>query len=1708
MVADVNHDGVLDVLDVEGGALLLGSYPKPGTLLEIDNLHDGRTTLTYAPSSDMAPAGDPAELQRNHLQLDLVTEVHTEDTLQGDVSRTTHVYADGEVRGGKFLGFETQETTSWEPRLVFDPATRTMPPAVDTEGDTWWYLRARTTTTHDLTRVGAQATSVAIDTDHALAVLSLSAHNGVQPDVDRRFTTTTSYEDVSGDGDGTCADQLGHLPRCLPVRREVTTHREQLQSMPGQPADATTVVELGYSPEGLIETVDEIDDSGVTPAMQTAITWTWDADHRHAVPMTKQLFGSHAMVGPQALLEEVRWSYGAPWGDYGDGLMSVQEVCSDEVGAATPCTESILWTFSRNARGVVDDVSAPDGGSQIIDDFAFGGAIPTTTRNALDHVTVHEADDLGRVTVTTDPNGVQTRTTFDPFGRPLVEAMTGVGGIERLTQQRTYFDGVPRRVTTQRFDGSDVVTSASKQSFDGFGHPFQSVDKVDVDTWISTEAFTDAFGRQRFTTEPETLALAGNLPIGGALTATEYDALGTARLHWSDLVGAPACFSATWEPGPRMTVQTDESGRNTGLRRDAFGRLVEVTEFHDGITHSVDCSESGTFRIPTRVVASYDWSGRGELQILSDPSTNGLRDRWWYDFDMAGRLQRTFRSADGDPVPNPANASIYSSYRFDEGRPDAMFWGTTTAPNSAVEWDYDPLGRVVAKRVRRDADGNDPTTWPEWQTTWDTHGGRSWLGMKLQERSYVVPGVGPSALTEWFYDGATVGDVGNLGRPSSVTRSFATDQTVATFAHEVDLYGDPVRTVFPSGAAVRTVRNDHGRVQQLEVGMPDGTSLKLDMTYDDYGIGSGFSSPGVHGQHIDRTSPTRLETVRWDAGTDAYGVRYAYGGDLRLLSRHYEHDLATLLPANALVYSYDWAGRVHTISWGGSVAESYSYDVIGNLHSVELGGEVWTYGAPGLFNAPTQRTSDAGILETATVDPATGRLLQVLRQDPGPLGGATHYSYDGTGKLHESWTAPTGGGSDGIRYVHDQDDVLIEKLHVEGNGNYTGSELYLDSWQLEYDHATGDTVAIESLTPAVRVRTVTPAGGTATSTREWLLREPDGHVLARFDDAGTLLSAEVVGLYGSPVHTVGTHPEEDGVHGMEGDHELGLVAMGVRHMAMRDGQWLQPEPLLHLGPPSDMLSNPRALFGPYAAGMGVTRHDRSGYAIETGWDAANVAMGVVSLGANVAAGNWFDAGVDAVGLVVDVAATAVPGVPGGAGTAIRAARTADKVVDAVSTSKTLARAGDKAGDVAKTGCFVAGTPVRTVDGDAAIEDIEVGDRVLAAVPDAMSQSPTDLDDTGSWLTRACDRVLRRARVAALPAFLMTACDVAEPPTAEASVEIYDARTGDWIDGEVRDGRVGTELRHDGHLFRITERGLLDLGAVDDSLDEADATYTGTEATRAPRADDWVLVLTRDDVAHDRLRRVTPGTRVAFQGRIFETLGNARVSQLLETDDVIGRVYQTHVREADGVFDLDIGYPDGSFGTVTGTHEHPFWVPSLQGWVALEDLRVGMVLQTSGGDEATVLGLSFRSGDTDVFNFEVEGAHDYFVFDRSGNHCVLVHNGCGPELPDDALVCRGGTCTADRFTGGSGVSTGPDGALDGVSTQSAPGASVEELAGAFQNNQVGVTTAGKIREAGGKVVADGTPRNPNHATVSGITAEQAEELFEVMPNPVPKGERGK
>jgi len=101
------------------------------------------------------------------------------------------------------------------------------------------------------------------------------------------------------------------------------------------------------------------------------------------------------------------------------------------------------------------------------------------------------------------------------------------------------------------------------------------------------------------------------------------------------------------------------------------------------------------------------------------------------------------------------------------------------------------------------------------------------------------------------------------------------------------------------------------------------------------------------------------------------------------------------------------------------------------------------------------------------------------------------------------------------------------------------------------------------------------------------------------------------------------------------------------------------------------------------------------------------------------------------------------------------------------------------------------------------------------------------------------------------------------------------------------------------------------------------------------------------------------------------------------------------------------------------------------------------------------------------------------------------------IPDEAVVVREGRNRPVDIARGTGIH--PSG-VTGVSVECAVGLSVAELAIMIPHSQLGVTTVGAVRREGGDVVRT-SGRSPYHATLTGLTPEQASRLFTpTIPNP--------
>jgi len=143
--------------------------------------------------------------------------------------------------------------------------------------------------------------------------------------------------------------------------------------------------------------------------------------------------------------------------------------------------------------------------------------------------------------------------------------------------------------------------------------------------------------------------------------------------------------------------------------------------------------------------------------------------------------------------------------------------------------------------------------------------------------------------------------------------------------------------------------------------------------------------------------------------------------------------------------------------------------------------------------------------------------------------------------------------------------------------------------------------------------------------------------------------------------------------------------------------------------------------------------------------------------------------------------------------------------------------------------------------------------------------------------------------------------------------------------------------------------------------------------------------------------VAVGEQFAFQGRVFDTSDADGKLAVRGSGDVLARVVDTFVRMAPAVIDAEVSYADGTTDTLTGTPNHPFWVPAVRDYVPLGKLEVGTVLHVQGGGEAILVSKTWRQGDFEVFDFEVEGLHNFYVRGEGSDAAgVLVHNSTAPK----------------------------------------------------------------------------------------------------------------
>lgn len=436
-------------------------------------------------------------------------------------------------------------------------------------------------------------------------------------------------------------------------------------------------------------------------------------------------------------------------------------------------------------------------------------------------------------------------------------------------------------------------------------------------------------------------------------------------------------------------------------------------------------------------------------------------------------------------------------------------------------WEYDEIGRPIHIEMTDPLDTTDGIA--EYELTYDT----VLTGALSQAEDQ-------AGTTDYTYD--------RYGRVKTTTRSF-TDYPSITFSYEYDLQGKQTNKTFPSGYQIASTYS-YGWLQS-HTGMNGSTpDFSITYNYNDWGLMSSATSSMGHRFSQAYTTPLWPDQLKMRYGLQEYTQDYRWYGN-GLMQQKEDG-------TNSIDYSYDQFKELTEVTQNGTQAEHYAYDAAGNLTQMFADSVMWNYATVGNFNQIPNRTSGAST-DNYFYD-TTGRVT-TWETD----GLSREYQYDGMGRLR----AISNNGTLVEEIYYDSDGQIV-KRSIDNSGTMLSHYSFLD-WR--YNSDTGTQTEVYTNMVAAE-----------NGTKRWLFKEADGHAAITLSDAGVLVGSRQEGAFGLEQAITGTPFALNTFHGTEKESSNELYAMGQRHLMQKDGQWLQPEPLLYLGNiPQKNLASPLSL---------------------------------------------------------------------------------------------------------------------------------------------------------------------------------------------------------------------------------------------------------------------------------------------------------------------------------------------------------------------------------------------------------------------------------------------------------------------------------------------------------------------------------------------------
>lgn len=1249
-----------------------------------------------------------------------------------------------------------------------------------------------------------------------------------------------------------------------------------------------------------------------------------------------------------------------------------EEVGYDTFGAPVASRDALgrTTTVEYDKRGLPVKQNAPS----YVAPGTSTPIVPTTTI---------EYDANGNQTKVTDPRGFETRFDYDRLGRVVEVDAPSHDNDDRAVTDYTY----TRTGQVRRVEGP--LGTKVESTYDDLDRPITSTvfDSVPVaDTFTTSYTYDDASNVTEITS-PQLNK-----------TTTTYDALGQ-LLTVKDPAGVQSSFG--YDGAGRQVSVKDALSRTSRTDYDVAGRMTASTQLTAaGVegpkqSYGYDVEGNLTVSTPTGSPAStYEWDAAGRLKKQIEPAAAGSTITTSFGYDAAG-----------------------NKTRFTDGRGnDTWYQYSTFGLESVIE------PSTLAHPALTDR---------RWQTKYDAAG----LPVTLTS---------PGGVTrQRAYDaaGRLISETGSGAEATTASRTLTYDLAgrltsaatpIGVDAYSYDQRGQLLEATGPSGAATLAYDRD-GQLQKRTdssgtsifaytkgqlTGVTDGaTGAQVSLGYDptgapatiDYGAGRvrtlGYDAHGRQASDVFKNS----------AGTTVASTSYEYNAKGSVSRK----TTAGVSGAADNTYTYDDAARLTSWSVAGGATTTYGWDASGNRTKVN--GATATYDQRNRLisdNGTDYSYSPRGALRSRT-NGSTTEAFTFDAFDRMISQGSKTYSYDALDRIAR---ASTTAGTNTFSYAGLDNDVV-------GDGNSS------------FGRGPGGGVLSEK---------------SGTRSR-MLLSDQHGDVIGGFDPADTALTtlpdSRTFDPWGKKTATQGT----DSAAGFQGswtDPTTGEVNMKARWYSPTSGSFDSRDSASYSSGPS-ILANKYT----YGAGDPVTLNDPDGNWPSCGIcnKVKDKVSGTVSSAASSvkhyassaykyassAASKVYDYGkaaVNAIGAagrwVYDKAQQGLNAVKNAFNATVNWAK--DKIADGIEWAKK--KAAEAAAAAHRAAVALTEKTKAVIEHAAKYNPIPA---IKAAVAPVYAGLKTVVSAVANAPARIVQATIDVVKTTAKQVQAIYETTVKAVGNVIESVSTAVSAAGDWVKDNwktiasvaagIAVGAACTALTAGAGSVACAMLGTAVTGAVGGALDCPEGKSMA--ACMARGAVDAVVAPVKDAVgcvtdptisgcvsaamsvlpaagskiggkfADKYLDKVRSSCNCFAAGTKVHTAKGDKPIEKVKAGDkvwakdmVTGKKRLRTVKAVASHVDTRMMTLVVAGKTIRVTTEHPFHTPK-DGWVSSGDLAPGDRVTLIDGGTAEITSITYDSKPTRVYNFEVEGDHNYAVTAAG----VLVHNSaCDLPTPNPAL----------------------------------------------------------------------------------------------------------